>query len=256
MIKKVDAETEKLEVTYCIEGWLRDQQIKMTCSRYSNRIQPAKQLQAEPIALVCFGTSLNKTWEEIKKFKYVMSCSGSHKFLREKGITPTWHIELDPRPHKIQLIGDDISPDTEFLMASCIHPKVFDHLEKYNAKINIWHTYSGEDKAHLPLVYPRGDWVLTGGANVGLRAMVMCRFLGFTNIHIFGMDGSFPAEGLKHASFHPNICKDHIIAEYEGKQYATTTAFLECARMTFHEVEQLPDVNFTFYGEGLVQDNS
>ena len=183
-----------------------------------------------------------------------MSCSGSHKFLREKCITPTWHVELDPRPHKIQLIGDDISSDTEFLMASCIHPKVFDHLEKHNAKITIWHTFSGEDKAHLPLVYPRGDWVLTGGANVGLRAMVMCRFLGFTKLHIFGMDGSFPEVGLKHASFHPNICKDHIMAEYEGKQYATTTAFLQCARMTFHEIEMLPDTSFTFYGEGLVQD--
>ena len=82
------------------------------------------------------------------------------------------------------------------------------------------------------------------------------RFLGFNNIHIFGMDGSFPAVegGLKHASFHPNIVKDYILAEYEGKEYATTTAFLECARKTFHEIEQLPDTNITFYGEGLVQD--
>jgi hypothetical protein len=254
-MKTLDAEKAELKVEYCIPSWQRDEQIKMTCTRYSNRVIPTKVLHTEPIALVCFGPSLNQTWEEIKKFKYVMSCSGSHKFLREKGITPTWHIELDPRPHKIQLIGDDISTDTEFLMASCIHPKVFDHLEKHNAKINIWHTYSGENKATLPLVYPRGDWVLTGGANVGLRAMVMCRFLGFTNLHIFGMDGSFPETGeLKHASFHPNICKNHIMAEYEGKQYATTTAFLECARMTFHEVEQLPDCHFTFYGEGLVQD--
>jgi hypothetical protein len=228
----------------------------MSCKRFLNRVKPYNGIRKdEGIALVCFGTSLNKTWEEVKKFKYVMSCSGGHKFLMERGIVPNWHVELDPRPHKIELIGNKISPDTEFLMASCCHPLVFDHLEKHNAKITLWHTYSGEDKNQLPLVYPLGDWVLTGGCNVGLRAMVMCRFLGFNNLHIFGMDGSFPAEGnLKHASFHPNICKDHILAEYEGKEYATTTAFLEAARRTFHEIEQLPDVNFTFYGEGLVQD--
>ncbi len=69
------------------------------------------------------------------------------------------------------------------------------------------------------------------------------------------MDGDFPKDGeLKHASFHPNIVKKHILANYEGKEYATTTAFLECARGTFHELEMLPDVNVTFYGEGLIQD--
>ena len=254
-MQKVDAEKAELKVEYCIPNWQRDEQIKMSCKRFANRAKPYNGIREEPIALVCFGPSLNQTWEEVKKFKYVMSCSGSHKFLREKGIILTFHCELDPRPHKIQLIGDDISPDTEFLMASCVHPLVFDHLEKHNAKITIWHTYSGEEKNKLPLVYPRGDWVLTGGCNVGLRAMVMCRFLGFNNIHIFGMDGSFPVDGnLKHASFHPNICKNHILAEYDGKEYATTTAFLEAARGTFHEIEQLPDTNITFYGEGLVQD--
>ena len=255
IMKKVNAETVELKVEYCIPNWQRDEQIRMSCKRIAKRAQPYGIRKDESIALACFGPSLNQTWEEIKKFKYVMSCSGSHKFLRERGIVPTWHVELDPRPHKIKLIGDDISPETEFLMASCCHPLVFDHLEKHNAKITLWHTYSGENKATLPLVYPRGDWVLTGGANVGLRAMVMCRFLGFNNLHIFGMDGCFPADGkLKHAAFHPNICKDHIIAEYEGKEYATTTAFLECARMTFHEIEMLPDTNITFYGEGLIQD--
>ena len=254
-MKKVDAETSKLEVVYCIENWQRDEQIRMSCKRFSKKVKPYNGTREEPIALVCFGPSLNQTWEEIKKFKYIMSCSGSHKFLREKGIIPNFHVELDPRPHKIQLIGDDISPETEFLIASCCHPKLFDHLEKHNANITLWHTYSGEDRVKLPTVYPRGDWVLTGGCNVGLRAMVMCRFLGFTNISIFGMDASFPTEGnLKHAAFHPNICKDHIIATYDGKEYATTTAFLEAGRMTFHEIEQLPDVNITFYGEGLVQD--
>jgi len=253
-IKRVDALETKLEVQYCIPNWLRDEQIKMNCIRFPDRIQLGKELTKEPLALVCFGPSLNQSWEHIKDFKYVMSCSGSHKFLMDRGIIPVYHVEVDPRSHKIKLIGDNISLDTTFLMASCCHPEVFDHLVKHNAKIVLWHTYSGETKDKLPLVYPRGEWVSTGGANVGLRAMVLARMLGFTDIHMFGMDGSFPKDGYSHADIHPNAQKKYIIAEFDGKDYATTTAFLECARSILHEIEQLPDTTFTFYGTGLVQD--
>jgi hypothetical protein len=253
-MKTIDAEKEKLDVKYCIPNWLRDEQIKMSCARFPSRIQYQKIHRTEPIALVCFGPSLNETWEKVKDFKYVMSCSGSHKYLMDKGVVPDWHVEVDPRPHKIKLIGDNISSKTEFLMASCCHPQVFDHLAKYGAKITLWHTYSGEERDRLPNVFPRGDWISTGGSNVGLRALVLCRLLGFTDIHIFGMDGSFDPEGKqKHAAAHPNQAKNFIMAEYGGKQYATTTAFLSSARATFHELEQLSDVSVTFYGDGLVQ---
>jgi len=251
-IKIVDAEKEKLKVEYCIPVWLRDIQIKINCAKYSDRIQ-SHELRNEPMAIVCFGPSLNDTWTEIKKFKYIFSCSGSHKYLKEKGIIPTHHCEVDPRSHKIQLIGDDISPDTEFLMASCVHPKVLEHLTKHNAKIVLWHTYSGETEAEIPLIFPKGEWVSMGGANVGLRALSLARLLGFTDIHLFGMDGSFPAGGNSHAAEHPHTQKKYILAEFDGKQYATTTAFLECARGTFHELATLPDVKVHFYGDGLIQ---
>jgi hypothetical protein len=138
-------------------------------------------------------------------------------------------------------------------MASCCHPKVFDHLEAHNAKITLWHTYSGEKKEDIPLTFPRDEWILTGGANVGLRALSIARFLGFTDIHVFGMDGSFPKDGEKHADKHPNQPKKYILAEFDGVQYATTTAFLYCAKETFHELEMLPDVKVKFYGDGLIQ---
>lgn len=251
--KKVDALTEKLEVKYCIPEWLRDTQIRASCARFKDRIQPCA-LRDEPIALVCFGPSLNKSWEHIREFAYVMTCSGSHKFLMDRGIVPTWHVEVDPRSHKIKLIGDNIHKSTTFLLASCVHPEVFDHVEKSGAKIVLWHTYSGEKREALPVVYPRGEWVSTGGANVGLRAMVLCRMLGFRDIHLFGMDGSFAPGEMAHADEHPNRPKDWIMAQFNGKEYATTTAFLECARGTLHELEMLPDCHVTFYGSGLIQD--
>ena len=73
--------------------------------------------------------------------------------------------------------------------------------------------------------------------------------------HIFGMDGSAGESG-KHAADHPGQPKGHSLVEYpkaSGRMWPTTPAYLEAARGTFHELNQMPDVRATFYGEGLVQ---
>jgi hypothetical protein len=93
---------------------------------------------------------------------------------------------------------------------------------------------------------------LTGGSGAGLRAMTLSRFLGFRDLHIFGMDGSEGASG-KHAAAHPSQAQKHHTVDYGGVTYRTTPAFLTCAKQTFHELDLMPDVTATFYGDGLVQ---
>lgn len=246
-------EDANVEASYCIPHWLRNEQIKLSIQRIKKTIQPVIVVKPDPVALVCFGPSLNQTWPELKNFKYIMTCSGSHKFIREKGFTPTWHVEVDPRAHKIELIGDDISPDTEFLIASTCHPKLFDHLEKHGAKITLWHPYNGESGDDVLKIVPRGEWVLTGGSNVGLRALVITRFLGFTNIHLLGMDGNFERDGLRHAAPHPNAPKEYVRFRVDDIEYFTTPAYLICAKQFFHEWSLLPDVNITLHGTGMIQ---
>lgn len=241
--------TQKQDVSYCVELWIRDEQIKLANKRIKARVQPHP-VRDEPIALVCFGPSLNDTWEQIKGYRYVMTCSGSHKFLVERGITPTWHVEVDPRPHKVQLIGPPCK-ETEYLIASTCHPAVFDHLEGYN--VTLWHVFDAQDDAIRTL--PPGEWALTGGCSVGLRTMTIARFLGFTDLHIFGMDGS-QGESGKHAAEHPNQPPGYSLVEYpvgSGQMWQTTSSMLEAARGTWHELNQMPDVKATFYGTGLVQ---
>lgn len=245
--KQLDA-ASKQEVSYCIPLWLRDEQIKLAIQRVKARIQPHYDLRADPCAIVCYGPSLNDTWEKVRDFKYIFSCSGSHKFLLERGIVPTWHVEVDPRAHKVELMGPP-HKDVEYLIASTCHPDVFDHLDGYN--VVLWHVF--DNAADGIRTLPFGEWALTGGCGVGLRAMTIARFFGFTNMHIFGMDGNSGASG-KHAAAHPSQAKSNHFTEYKGVKYETTPAFLEAARMTFHELDQMPDVKATFYGEGLVQE--
>lgn len=241
--------TEKQKVSYCIPLWLRDLQIKANIARVKGRIEgyPEGQTRPDPVAVVCFGPSLNDTWEQVRDFKYVISCSGSHKFLLDRGIVPTWHVEVDPRKHKVALMGPP-HPGVEYLIASTCHSAVLDHLEGHRVKL--WHVFDSAEEGQR--ILPQGEWAVTGGVSVGLRALTMARFLGFVDLHVFGMDGCEGATG-KHAAAHPNQAPGADSVEYGGKTYLTTPGFLEAARTTWHELDQMPDVRATFYGEGLVQ---
>jgi len=236
------------EVAYAIPFWLRDEQVRASCVRAVPRIQAIEKRPAgERIAIVCYGPSLNETWETIREFQWVMSCSGAHRFLIDRGIVPTWHVEVDPRPHKPLLIGEP-HKDVEYLIASTCHEAMWKHLEGFNVKL--WHVFDPKEEGFRAL--PAGEWALTGGCSVGLRAMTVARFFGFWQQEIFGMDGCEGPSG-KHAAAHPNQPKDYSICDYGGMTYRTTPAMLEAARGTFHELDQMPDVVATFHGDGLVQ---
>lgn len=238
----------KQNVQYCIPLELRDEQIKINLTKVKGRLEPNPELIEEPIAVVCFAPSLNETWEKIKDFKYVMTCSGAHKFLVERGIIPTYHIDLDPRIHKLKLLGTP-QKETKYLIASTIHPKYLDTLKGFD--VNLWHIFANEEDGAR--VLPRGEWSITGGSSVGLRCFTLARFLGFNNIHVFGMDGSFTEKGT-HTAEHPNAPTEKYETEYNGKKFLTTPSMLHVAQETFHELDQMPDCTFNFYGDGLVQE--
>jgi len=237
----------KQKTVYAIPLWLRDEQIRVNLAKVPGRIAQAHARRTEPIAIVCYGPSLNDTWEQIRRFPVVITCSGAHRFLIDRGIIPTYHLDVDPRKHKALLIGEP-HPDVEYLMASTCHPAVFDHLQGFTVKL--WHIFDSAEEGLR--ILPPGEWALTGGPGAGLRAMTVARFLGFTDQHIFGMDGSDGPTG-KHAAAHPLQAKKRQPVIVDGITFYTTPSFLECAKATFPELDAMPDVHATFYGEGLVQ---
>lgn len=248
--------TQPVAIAYCIPNWLRDLQIQAALARPIARLQYDAALTREgPIAVVGYGPSLATTWPALADYAHIITCSGAHRFLRDRGIVPTWHLDVDPRPHKVALLGAP-HPDTTYLLASACHPDLFDHLA--DSRVELWHVFDPSDEGARRL--PPGEWAVTGGANAGLRAMAMGRLLGFRALHVFGMDGCAGPTG-QHAGTHPNqpptthpctYCDVEGCPE-RGTVYQTTSAFMDCARQTFHELTQLADVNATFAGEGLVQ---
>jgi 2-polyprenyl-3-methyl-5-hydroxy-6-metoxy-1,4-benzoquinol methylase len=117
--------------------------------------------------------------------------------------------------------------------------------------VNLWHIFDNTEDGIRML--PPGEWAVTGGCDAGLRAMTISAFLGFRDLHIFGLDGSAPVDSARHAGEHPNSKAAYSTTEVDGQTFYTTPAMLEAARGTFHELDQLPKVKATFYGEGLTQ---
>ena len=249
-LKQLDVEKTVVKTTYCISDDIRELQMLQNNATVKSRVEVSEVVYEEAIAVVCYGPSLRKTWKELRNFKKIMTCSGAHKFLIDKGIIPTWHVDLDPREHKVRMLGTP-HKDVQYLMASCCHPSMFKKLEGFDVKL--WHIFANETNKELPTVYPRGDWILTGGNNVGMRCLVMARLLGYKNMEIFGMDCSFPKDSGHHAGGHLNPSKRVYETPYDGKMYYCEPVMLEYARQFFHEIEQLPDVRFKVHGEGLLQ---
>lgn len=241
--------TGKYNLEYCIPLHLRDEQIRHAVRRAGvGRIAPGEQ-RDDPIAICCYGPSLRDTWQEAVKFPTVMSMSGSHRFLVERGRIPDLHVEVDPRPHKVGLIGEP-QDGTTYYVSSCCSPAVFDHLT--GKDVRLWHVFTGKEAGFRPI--PFAEWALSGGSGVGIRAVVLARLLGFTNIHVFGMDGSASQKYGTHAGDHPNQAAELKTLEHNGRTFRTTASMLEVARETWPQLNQLPDTTVQFYGDGLVQE--
>lgn len=246
---------DKIEITtqYCIPQSVRTAQISYAVEQIPGRIQPGPDRGDEEIAVVCYGPSLRDTLDEIKKFKYIITCSGAHKYLIDRGIIPTWHVDVDPREHKLQLLGQP-HQEVEYLLCSAVHPRYVDLIKNY--KVKLWHGYHEEDLIDLPKSYKRGEWIFSGGCTVGLRSLLIAKFLGFKKINVFGMDCSFPQDNDgEHADFHPNPSKSEsvVVTEYKGHYYKTTYGMIEYARQFFREVAYLKECSVVVHGIGLLQ---
>jgi len=138
-------------------------------------------------------------------------------------------------------------PQTTYLVASIIHPDYLDYLR--SAKIKLFHILF-HDKDWYGRT-PPNEWIITGGQTVGPRAIKMARLMGYTNIHLFGFDGSG-----KHAGPHTNEQPEHKFRKVRihGKEFFINENMILQAQTLFQELNTLPNVNITFHGEGFLQE--
>jgi len=216
------------------------------------------------VALVmCYGPSLQETWQlavEEKRFienADIVSVSGAHDFLIEKGLIPRFHIECDPRRHK----GDMISarhPKVEYLMASVCHPKVVKKVKGKN--LSIWHMNEGDQSLKILELEPNAILV-PGGGSVGLRSIALLYVMGYRRFLIHGMDCSY-RDGQTHAGTHTGKKVDTVeVRCTDGRKFITAPVLItykryfdEIRRSFVGDADKDPTkIEIILRGDGLLQ---
>lgn len=184
---------------------LRFENSQRNCGLVEGRVREAPRHERR-VAIVCYGPSLVHTWRtlhaERKLFgALIVSVSGAHDFLIERGIVPDIHIECDPREHKAWFTRNP-HPGVTYWIASCCHPKLIDQLPK--DRLALWHVYNSETDRNIiaPDGPDPGNFLLAGAGTVGSRAVNLMYMAGHRIFSIYGMDCSFAADGEQHAGDH------------------------------------------------------
>jgi hypothetical protein len=184
----------------------------------------------------------------------VISVSGSHDFLIERGIVPRYHVECDPRPHKADNIATG-HRDVKYLLASCIHPVLFDKLDRINADIALWHVASMSHVASL--IDELGEspgTLITGGGSVGLRSMSLLYAMGYRRFSIYGMDCSFRDDGgMQHAGKHAGKRQDVVSYPVGDRVFSTSNTLKSYATDFLEMIQRVNDLDIRLNGDGLLQ---
>lgn len=202
------------------------------------------------ISICGFGPSLADTWEQIKGS--VMTTSGAHDFLIERGVIPRWHVETDPREHKAKFVAHPHA-DTTYLINSQCHSQMFANLA--SSKVVMWHGFTNDDMARqIALIesLEPGTHLMGGGTNVGMRAIVVARELGYTSFHLHGMDCCF--RGAKQwADEHFTKLNYPVQIEVEGRVFDTSEQMMQSTDDFFSTMHMLPGCSFRIHGDGLLE---
>lgn len=227
---------------------------KATRERINEKIPP----HDRTAIIACYGpslsTSLRHLVDESKdKSRDVISVSGSHDFLIDRGIIPDFHVECDPRPHK----ADNISkghPGVEYLLGSLVHPSLMEKLKGMN--ITLWHPTSDFNAQIIDDLEPDALFI-GGGGNVGLRSLVLFYILGYRSFSVYGMDCSFTDDGQMWAGAHAQKANpiDHGRLETwcDGRKFISQPLYIAYANAFFDSIKVMPDAEFRVFGDGLLK---
>ena len=203
-------------------------------------------------SIACFGPSLADTWQKLRR--PIITVSGAHDYLVERGIVPDYHVDCDPRPHKPEMLRKP-QEATTYLMASVCHPLFWEALQ--GRSVRLWHLINGDDLETVAWVaqnHPAGmKSMIGGGSSVGMRAMNVAAALGYRKFDIHGMDCSFTEN--RHAGAHTGGQQVETLVKAGDRTFKTTKQMLQAAIEMEHFLQQ-QDAEVRFYGDGLMQETA
>jgi 6-hydroxymethylpterin diphosphokinase MptE-like protein len=205
--------------------------------------------ESATLHIAAYGPSLHHTWQELRR--PIMSMSGATKFLADRGIIPDFHIDVDPRKHKVMTSLPPVKGVTYLVGSSCV-PEYFDALK--DERVILWHTVSSDWENDLKWIsqHDHNSLVINPGSTIGLAAIHVGGVMGFRRFHIHGMDASFDGD-QRHAG--PHAGKKYPCTKVwavNKHKYRTNELMCNAAAETVNTFNGFPIIG-VFYGHGLTQ---
>jgi hypothetical protein len=225
---------------------VRNYQMQQALERALERLQPYPAVGGA-LSIVGYGPSLVQTWRDIRG--PVMSISGAHDFLVQRGIEPDYHADCDPRIHKASFVKHPRAA-TVYLMASCCHPTSWDYLA--GRRVLIWHADNGpETAAWLEQNETEPCVTFRPGPSIGIAALTLARVLGFRRVLLYGYDSCYDGDQLRAGQSEAPYSNEPIQSlEVGGVTYLTTENMKRQAEAFMDAVDGL---DYELRGEGLLR---
>lgn len=134
------------------------------------------------VAIVGYGPSLKETWPRLKEFDEIWTTSRAHDWLVSQGITPTCHVDVDPRKHKGEFLSKPL-PGVKYYLSTHVHPTYIDKVKAAGADVELFNV--GIDvNERLDPRYP----TLKVRFDAGTQAAEIAFQNGFREQHWFGIE--------------------------------------------------------------------
>ncbi len=202
----------------------------------------------ERLSIVGYGPSLLDTWQDIKH--PMITTSGAHNFLIERGVIPDYHADMDPREHKLDFIRNS-RENVTYIMASQCPPETWTILK--DRKVLLWHAWSSEYTDRWVAANDPGAQINLAGTAIGLGAITVGSRLGFCKYDCHGFDCS-KANNERHAGPHGGLKWGHedLLWCVEDRIFVTTRIMVNTAFEFIGWVKQY-DLDIRLHGDGMLQ---
>lgn len=244
-------ELEQLKTTPAISDEVRNEYVRINIAKTQARLQDAPAHDRRAV-IVCFGPSLSLTWPAVAAAKNtgadVVTTSGAHRFMVDRGVVPYAHVDCDPRPNGEHL--EPLNDHVRYWLSSCVKPEFVDRVIGHN--LSLWHLHNGSASEILMDEMEPGSWMLMGGGNVGLRTMCLLYTMGYRHIDIHGMDSSF-SDDAQYAGAHHGKRHNEMRVRCGDRWFATSPILVDYARQFPTTLAMLSGANVRLHGDGLLQ---
>jgi hypothetical protein len=224
----------------------RHEQMAHAIKQGFSRLKKTPITNDKVFSIACYGPSLADTWHTIKR--PIISVSGALHYLADRGIIPDYHVDMDPRAHKVRHINPVVK-GVHYLMASVCPPETWDVLR--DEKVTIWHGISGDNTLDWVRANDPNEEVISGGSSVGLAAIQIGGMLGAQHFEIHGMDGSI-RDGKRHAGPHFGHAQGGITWDAGCVTYQTSRIMSNACAEMVNMIRVFP-IFCVFHGSGLQQ---